>query len=119
MQEIDLDGTLDQLQALVGGRIEAVRLPGFLRHASRATAYVNDEGKFLPGARFAPNMRATDLMVPGVGLFPGDYIAGPMLLCGFDPETGEHAPLPSEIAAYARVIESEAAVVAHFDPEAE
>ena len=56
-----------------------------------------------------PNMRATDFMVPGVGLFPGDYIAGPFLLCGFDVNTGEHGELPAEVIERARLIESEAA----------
>jgi len=112
--EVDLDGTLGQLQALVGGNIEAVPLPEFIGGSERATAYVNEEGKFLPRdvdgepGPGAPNMRATDFMVPGVGLFPNDYIAGAFLLCGFDAGTGEHADLPDPVLRRARLIEREA-----------
>jgi hypothetical protein len=54
-------------------------------------------------------MRATDVMVPGAGLFWGDYIAGPLLLCGFDARTGEHVDLSEPVIARARLIEREAA----------
>jgi hypothetical protein len=63
--------TLDHLQTLVGGCIEAVPLPDFIPGADRVIAYVNEEGKFDPACQ--PNMRATDFMVPGVGLFFGTY----------------------------------------------
>ena len=107
LEQVELDGTLAQLQKLVGGHIEAVPLPGFIPSSDHATAYVNEEGKFLESC--PPNMRATDFMVPGVGLFPGDYISGPFLLCGFDPTTGEHTELPADVVDLARLIESEAA----------
>jgi hypothetical protein len=97
--------TLTQLQELVGGMIEALPLPDFIAGADAATAYVNEEGKLVG---LEPNMRATDFMVPGVGLFWNDYIAGPFVLCGFDPRTGEHAELPAPVAARARLIEQEA-----------
>jgi Domain of unknown function (DUF3846) len=107
--EVDLErgdgASLAQLQGLVGGAIEAVPLPGFIPGADRATGYVHDEGK-LVGA--PANMRATDFMVPGVGLFWGDYIAGPLVLCGFDPRTGRHADLPEDVGRRARLIEREA-----------
>lgn len=104
--EIDtLDGGLSQLQGLVNGNIEAVPVPGFIRDSYHTTAYVNDEGKFTE----QPNMRATDFMVPGVGLFAGDYVAGPFVLAGFDPNTGEHAELPNAAIRRARLIEREAA----------
>jgi hypothetical protein len=107
--EVELDpgegaSTLAQLQGLVGGMIEALPLPGFIRGAAAATAYIDEEGKFTQ----EPNMRATDFMVPGVGLFWGDYIAGPMVLCGFDPSTGRHAELPRAVIDRARLIEREA-----------
>jgi hypothetical protein len=107
MQEVELNGGLAQLQELVGGNIEAVPLPEFITGSDRATAYVNEEGKF--DSNCSPNMRATDFFVPGVGLFPGDYIAGPLVLCGFDPMVGEHAELPQAVIDRARLIESEAA----------
>lgn len=106
IREIELDGTLEQLQSAVGGLIQALPLPQFADPDDRATAYVNEEGK-LTG--WEPNMRATDFMVPGVGLFFGDYIAGPMVLCGFDPRRGEHAELPKAVVNRARLIEREAA----------
>jgi hypothetical protein len=108
VEEIELvpeDGsTLKQLQELVGGMIEAVPLPGFIPNARAATSYVNEEGKF--GQEV--NWRATDFMVPGVGLFYGDWIAGPFVLCGFDPERGEHDVLPASVIKRARLIEGEA-----------
>lgn len=97
---------LGTLQALVGGSIEAVPLPDFIVGGAKATAYVNEEGKYTPGCR--PNMRATDFLVPGVGLFMGDFISGPLVLCGFDPDTGEHAELPGAVVARAQLIAREA-----------
>lgn len=99
--------SLTFLQGLVGGWIEAVPVPSFVTGADEASAYVNEEGK-LEG--LGPNMRATDFMVPGVGLHWGDYIAGPFVLAGFDPETGENAPdVPDGVERRARLIEREAA----------
>ena len=103
--EVELDGSLDQLQRLVGGWIQMVPLPGFIDGAERAAAYVNEEGKL---TEHQANRRATDYMVPGAHLLPGDYIAGPLVLCGFDAESGEHADLPPAVIARARLIEQEA-----------
>lgn len=109
LEEVELvdEGSLKQLQDLVGGgNIQALPLPEFIEGASRATCYVNEDGKYLDNC--PPNTRATDFMVPGVGIFMGDYVAGPFVLCGFDPHTGEHAELPAPVIARARLIESEA-----------
>jgi hypothetical protein len=92
IEEIELvggDSQLKQLQELVGGYIEAVPLP-----------------EFDPACK--PNMRATDFFVPGIGLMYGDHIAGTLVLCGFDAETGEHAELPQPVIDRARLIETEA-----------
>jgi hypothetical protein len=97
---------LDTLQRAVGGFIQALPLPGFVDPTGHSTAYVNEEGKFVSDCE--PNMRATDFMVPGVGIFFGDYIAGPMVLCGLDPSTGKHDELPEAVVKRARLIESEA-----------
>lgn len=107
VREVELtgDGDLKVLQELVGGYIQAVPLPAFIQSADRATAYVNEEGKF----SLERNRRATDFMVPGIGLFFGDWVAGPLVVCGFDPATGEHAELPADVVARVRLIESEAA----------
>jgi hypothetical protein len=103
----DDETSLDQLQNLVGGSIEAVPLPDFIGDAHLATAYVNEDGKYTPDC--APNMRATDFMVPGAGLFYGDYIAGTMVVTGFDLDTGEHADIPEAAERRIRKIEREAA----------
>lgn len=99
-------GDLDQLQELVGGNIQALPLPEFLDPEGEATAYINEDGKYTEGC--SPNMRATDLLVPGIGLFFGDHIAGPMVLCGFNARTGAHADLPDGVARRVRLIELEA-----------
>lgn len=103
--EIELNDTLEQLQALVGGLIQAVPVPEFIAADDSATVYVNEEGKFDPDCK--PNMRATDFMVPGIGLMFGDWIAGPMIVAGFDPRTGNHAELPAAVEKRVRLIESE------------
>jgi hypothetical protein len=107
IQRVELDGSLEQLQTLVGGFIEALPLPEFICPDDDVTAYVNDEGKF--SANCGINMRATNFLVPGIGLFWGDYIAGPMVVSGFDPRTGEHKPLPAAVVKRVRLIEREAA----------
>jgi hypothetical protein len=107
VEEVELPerGTLEALQGIVGGHIEAVPVPPFLNGAPRATCYVNEDGKYA----CAPNMAATDFMVPGMGLFMGDYIAGPLVIVGFDPETGEHTPtLPGDVVRRINVINKEA-----------
>lgn len=96
---------LRQLQEGVGGWIEAVSLPSFIPRANRATAYVNEEGK-LEGLPI--NRRATDFMVPGVGLMWGDYIAGPFIVVGFDPSSGDETDVPESIIRRVRLIEREA-----------
>ena len=91
--DLALNGTLDQLQDLVGGGlVQAIPVPEFIHDADDATAYTNEESKFRGDMTL--NSRATDFMVPGAGLMWGDYIAGPFLICGFDPETGEHTDVP-------------------------
>jgi hypothetical protein len=109
VREIDLrsddDDSLSQRQAEVGGWIEAVKIPSFIPDADRATCYVNEEGK-LDG--LPVNHRATDFMVPGIGLWWGDYIAGPMVVCGFDYETGTNAPIPPGVERRVRLVETEA-----------
>jgi hypothetical protein len=106
VQPVTLDDTLEQLQGIVGGLVQALPVPEFISPGGRATVYVNEEGKFDPDCQ--PNMRATDFLVPGVGLFWGDFISGPMIVAGFDPRTGNHAPLPESVEQRVRLIEQEA-----------
>lgn len=104
VQEVQLDGTLQQLQQLVGGFVEANPLPQFVDPDDRATCYTHAQGK----AECEPNMRATDFMVPGVGLFMGDYVAGPFIVCGFNPATGTNEDVPARVEKRVRLIENEA-----------
>jgi hypothetical protein len=87
----DGDSSLRQLQEIVGGNIEAVPY-----HASsEVTTYVHEEGKYVfveEDGTAKVNARATRLMAPG--LFAGDWIAGPLVVCGFDAETGENRDCP-------------------------
>lgn len=97
---------LNHLQEVVGGYIEALRVPAAFDRAGRATCYVNEEGKYTEGC--VPNMRATDLLVPGFGLSVGDCVRGTMVLVGFDPVTGEHLSQPPEdVIRRAKLIASE------------
>lgn len=111
MEEIELPENVNKhltmLQEVVGGYIEAVPIPSFIADADRATAIVNEEGKYIEDCR--PNMRATDFLVPGRGIGWGDYVAGNMILLGFDPRDGAHKDVPDGIVARARLIEREAA----------
>lgn len=98
---------LADLQRLVGGYVEALSIPLFIKGADDATAYINENGKHDPECK--PNMRATDFMVPGVGIMPRDYIAGTMVLVGFDATVGEHRPdLPPAVIRRVQLIEREA-----------
>lgn len=83
------DSFYNTVSGIVGGMIEA--LP-FDQYHPRATAYINEEGKFLPECE--PNPRATAL----VNLFPGDYIAGPLVISGINWETGESETAPFTLA---------------------
>ncbi len=89
VRRVDLDGSdgagLRQLQDLVGGHIEALPVPD----ADLITAYGHDEAKLIG---LDKNARATRLMGPI--LFAGDHIAGNLVVCGFDPSTGENTDLP-------------------------
>jgi hypothetical protein len=104
--EIPDDGvsSLECLQRLVGGHIEAINVPSEFG-GDDATAYLNEDGKHNPKCK--PNMRATDFFVPGFGLFPGDYIAGTVVLVGFTP-SGDHKDVNDKIIRRARLIEREA-----------
>lgn len=105
VEEIELPASwLSTVQEAVGGYVQPLPLPQFIQGADGATAYVNEEGKGV----LAPNMRATDFLVPGVGLFFGDYVAGPFVLSGFDPATGNHRDVPQAVERRVRLIEREA-----------
>jgi hypothetical protein len=102
----DGEGSLGVLQAAVGGLIQALPILVSVTGRDRATVYINEEGKFDPDCEF--NSRATDFLVPGVGLHWGDCIVGSMVVAGFNPVTGRHAALPPAVAKRVRLIEREA-----------
>lgn len=106
IETIELDGTLEQLQGIVGGLVQALPVPEFIDPTGRSTVYVGEESKLVADPVF--NGRATDFMVVGAGLLWGDWIAGPMVVAGFDPRTGEHAKLPPAVEKRVRLIEREA-----------
>jgi hypothetical protein len=85
--DIERADSLGALQRIVGGYIEA--LP--VRDRPDLTAYVHEEGKFVCQA----NGRATQFMARG--LFAGDYIAGNLVICGFDAGTGENLDCPVDV----------------------
>ena len=96
-------GRLEALQHLVGGWIQAVPLVGY----DDTTTYVNEEGKF----ECDHNPRATVLMKSVTkSIMPNDWISGPLVLLGFDwesgddPETGGHKDLPAEVAELVRAL---------------
>jgi hypothetical protein len=82
VEEVQQDGVRD-LQALLDGAVEGLPVNG--RHD--AAAYVNEHG-LLDGLTHNP--RASRLL--------GVPIAGPAVLCGFDPATGEQTPIPDDLA---------------------
>jgi hypothetical protein len=94
----DEGSALEVLQAAVGGMIEALPFP--YRDGDKASVYVNEDGKYTcldDEGNVEVNLRATAMMKPGVGLFPGDFVAGPLVIAGFDPSTGEHIDLASAL----------------------
>jgi len=102
----ETDGScLEALHDLVGGYIEGLPIPHFVSGHENGTAYINEDGK---GQGLEVNYRATDFMVPGIGIFYGDYIAGTMVLAGVDYSTGENADVPEGMVRRAKLIESEA-----------
>ena len=76
------------LQEAVGGYIEAIHL------GRDAVMYVNEEGLLI--GDISPNLIATNIarkFSPGI-CHP---IVGDVIICGFDPSTGEECDFPDEI----------------------
>jgi len=90
--------TLEFLQGRVGGLIERVPFP-----VDGVDAYINEEGKFAPFvletgeivSGLPVNELATALMHEHGLLFPGDYVAGDMVLVSSDGD-GETVGLTGE-----------------------
>jgi hypothetical protein len=110
VEEVELpEGSqLDELQRLVGGFIEALPFP----NDDRATAYVNEEGKYTADAGI--NRRATDVMLPV--LFAGDWIAGDLVVCGFDPRRGENEDVTDKARRRVELVAREAGLRDEREP---
>lgn len=98
IQTLDVEDTLETWQRLVDGYIEALAIPD----DGALTAYINEEGKFTQPI----NRVATDYMLPR--LYPNDYIAGPMVIVGFDARTGEHRDAPVTLPSRLHLVLDEA-----------
>ncbi len=87
--------SLGALQKAVGGYIEAVALPAHIDKNRKATMFINEEGKYDDDCKL--NARATDMMVPGVGLHLYDYISGNVVIVGINYTTGENVDIPADV----------------------
>lgn len=86
----------EEYQRLVGGWIESAPVD-----RDDLSLFINEEGKVLNLPR---NSRADDLwrtLLPS-GRIPGDYIAGPAVVVGFDATTGEDVDVPDGIVTALR-----------------
>ena len=90
---------LEALQQAVGGLIEA--LPIYRNGTCVADGIGNDEAKLVNLER---NELATAVMGPN-GLFPGDYIAGPMVVMGPVDADGVETSIPEDLAAEIQSLE--------------
>lgn len=77
--------SLEDLQGLVGGRVEGITFKHDL------FGYVNDDGK---GLQLEPNRFATTYLHSY--LFPGDWIAGNIVLVGPAGPDGEDQDIPAK-----------------------
>ncbi len=91
---VEIEG-LEDMQGAVGGLIERVSLEGW----PELDGWVNDEGKLV-------NLPANRLGSLLLDLAPGDYCAGPLLVLGFDPETGDSISVDDDTfeQALARIV---------------
>ena len=84
-----VDARLPQLQAAVGGHIE------FLDLTDTLTMILNEEGKFEDPIPVNPVATALTIAYE-VGMLPGDFIAGDIVLAGMD-EDGELTDVPADV----------------------
>jgi Domain of unknown function (DUF3846) len=81
-------GLLEQIQDAVGGWVEALPWPD----RDDVTCYLNEEGKVQNLPR---NMRATRILRRVIG--DGDWIAGNLLVTGFNQDTGDTLAIPDDV----------------------
>lgn len=94
VNEIFVDNNLEPLQALVAGYIEVVDI------GHDASMILNEEGKLIPLPR---NDNATLVARSMTHLAPEDWIAGDVLICGFDRTTGEFTDIPHDLSLAVRL----------------
>lgn len=90
-----LGGLYNALSTDTGGCTNVEALPIFPPRPGRddATLWIDGEGKDVrPHNPFATVWLRIHRL-----LFPGDYLAGPLLLIGFNPRSGSSRPLPADI----------------------
>lgn len=76
---------LEEFKELVGGYIQYLPYP----EREDVACYINEEGKL---QNLPLNEQASKIMSPV--LFDDDCIVGPMIVIGFDPDTGEEKDCP-------------------------
>jgi hypothetical protein len=88
---VEVDGTLESLQAQVGGDIEALVIPEGAFGTLGGTMYINENGKAegLPRNRYAQRVCRKG----GVALPADDYIVGPALIMGLPDDDGDDQPI--------------------------
>lgn len=87
IEDVFIESSLDALQSVVGGNIEAVNLP---KLGDRTHLYINEEGK-LDG--LPVNIPATRLARVYGHIGDEDVIVGPCIVLGGD-EDGDEADVP-------------------------
>jgi hypothetical protein len=86
---------LAAMQACVGGFIELVHTP-----TVTVSVFVNEEGKFTFGDDPPNRLGQAVFQALGGRLFPNDWIAGPVLVCGFRDRDGETVGLDEGLAQH-------------------
>lgn len=89
----ELTGTQD-FEAVVGGPVEFVRTP-----FEGVAGYVHEHGKVL---NLPVNDAGTRLCAESLGW--DDYIVGPLVLFGFDPDRAEYKDCPLDMAVIAEFL---------------
>jgi len=82
---VEIDGSLDSFQALVGGYIEQIST-----NLANCYAYANEEGKLQGLAHNALASHISPLM-------PSDFIAGNMVLVGPPDENGDETDVDKSV----------------------
>lgn len=100
---VDVDVTLDWLQAQVGGMIEVIHIDQVLTDAGRrrvqADVIINEDGK---GLMLPLNAKATDLCALKIGGWFADVVVGSVVVLGCPDDDGEDTAVPESVVRIAR-----------------